>query len=147
MHAVLICAEAAAERKFRLAERLPQVSLHTAQSDRRGMNALARAVWLGAGRDGLAFERLSWRSAQRIVDEPRFWAAIEALAQAVLAQPVQDGERSLPGASVKEIMRDAGIEPGALREGFLLTALMLCQLAARETAKPRNRCRRRDRPP
>jgi hypothetical protein len=41
MHGVLTCGGPAAERKFRLAERLPQVSLHTAQSDRNNMRALA----------------------------------------------------------------------------------------------------------
>jgi hypothetical protein len=68
VHGLLTCGGPAAERKFRLAERLPQSSLNTAQSDRQDMSALARAVWLGAGRDGCAFERLAWRSAQRIVD-------------------------------------------------------------------------------
>jgi hypothetical protein len=59
------------------------------------MRALAREIWLGAGRDGFAFERLAWKTAQRIIDEPPIWAAIAAVAQAELAQPVQDGERVL----------------------------------------------------
>jgi hypothetical protein len=118
MDGALTCAGPAAERKLRLAERLPQLSLLGAGHDREDMRALARAVWLGAGRDGFAFERLAWKTAQRIVDEPPLWAAIAALAQVVLAQPVQNGERVLQGERVKEIMRDRGVEPGALREAF-----------------------------
>jgi hypothetical protein len=65
--------------------------------------------------------------------EPRIWAAIEAVAQALLHAPLQDGERALSGECVKAIMREAGVEPGALRQAFLLAAR---QRAARETAKP-----------
>ena len=79
---------------------------------------LPARFWLGAGRNGCAFERLSWRTAQRIVDETRIWAGITAVAQAVLAQPVEAGERALSGECVQVIMRGAGIEPGALRQSF-----------------------------
>ncbi len=79
---------------------------------------------------GCALERLSWRSAQRIVDEPPIWAGIRGR-RASRADPA--GQRALSGERVKEIMGDAGVEPDALRQSVF--AHCSRRHAARETAK------------
>jgi hypothetical protein len=89
--------------------------LLAAQGDHAAVDVIAKRLELNR-RNRFAFQRLTWRLAQKLVEVDRVWAAISDLASAlreVAPEPETDGTESgsLSGTNAKFIMRRCGVFP------------------------------------
>jgi hypothetical protein len=83
------------------------------------LDRATRFVWLLAGRDGNAFQRLVWRNACRLMDDPLVWAAVQAVESELFSgllrlepadpRPGDSVKFVLPGGRAEEIIAAAGI--------------------------------------
>ena len=104
--------------KYRAQAGLSRV--HVGDSDARPVEWYRRFVWLTAGRDGIAFARLAWREACRLVDEPLIWWAVQAVEAELFSgllqreptdpRPGDKIEFVMSGARAEELMAGAGID-------------------------------------
>jgi hypothetical protein len=122
-----MAAGAAAERKYCLSADRPLRTRETAESDHLKIDHVA--MRLGErGRDPRAFERLVWRRAQLILEDPLIWSAVDELASA-LGGCWRDGdelgvhEELVDGESVRAWIREAGVHAGMLHPKGAMTTV------------------------
>jgi hypothetical protein len=138
--AVVCAAGAAAERRFDLESALPLRTLSGAVDDHREIEAIAERLSSAAGRNPLAFRRMIWRQAQRMMMQPAVWRATQDLAArlaALLPAPGATPRASkcyatLEGAAARAIIRRAGVAPSVLPDEARTSAAVSLQ-ARRET--------------
>jgi hypothetical protein len=116
-NAVITCAGPAGEMKFCSQEGLSRA--YVGYTDARPLEWTTRLLWVTAGRDGAAFTRLVWREACRLIDEPLFWRAVQAVEAELFSgllrlepadpRPGDRVEFVMPGARAEELMAGAGI--------------------------------------
>jgi hypothetical protein len=72
--ALVTCAGPAGEMKYRSLAGLSRGAI--GDTDASPLEWFRRVLWTTAGRDGIAFTRLAWREACRLMDVPLIWKAI-----------------------------------------------------------------------
>jgi hypothetical protein len=136
--AIVSCAGPAAEFRYRAEQGLPQTAKHTARGDRRDLEEFSRIERNASGGDPAAFLEQSWRRAQRLLEEPTVWRAVDALANELVSgimraqpddpRPGDAAEFVIQAAQAEAIMTKAGIVRGAFaarlpeREGLRCAA-------------------------
>jgi hypothetical protein len=113
--ALVTAAGPVGEMKFRAQAGLSRV--HVGDTDAKPLEWYRRVLWTTAGRDGIAFTRLAWREACRLMDVPLIWKAIAAV-EAELFSSILHLEPAgpRPGDRVEFVM------PGSRAEGMIATA-------------------------
>ncbi|MEJ0093144.1 MAG: hypothetical protein WDN46_06860 [Methylocella sp.] len=124
---VVNCAGPAAERKFRFLHDMPQRLLFASEGDHSNVDAAGKRLEM-SGRCSFAYRRLTWRVAQRYLDQEAVWGAIEVLADELnleWSRVDPDGTEEQPkagdqikavvdGRRARTLMRRAGVRPGML---------------------------------
>lgn len=105
----------AASRKFCIETGAPIRA--SGLDDHRTLTRIGDGLSVFARRDGRAFRRLVWRSAQRMLEDPAIWAAVRNLA-GELSYPdldvIEPGDytETMPARIVRTIARAAGVRRG-----------------------------------
>jgi hypothetical protein len=135
--AIVSCAGPAAEFRFRSEHGLPQTAKHTARGDRRDLEEFSRIERNASGGDPAAFLEQAWRKAQRLLDQPVIWRAVDALANELVSginaaapespRPGDKAEFVITAATAEATLTNAGLVRGAFalrreREGFRCAA-------------------------
>jgi hypothetical protein len=117
-NAIITCAGPAGELKFRAQEGMTRA--HVCDSDARPVEWNKRFVWVTAGRDGIAFVRLAWREACRLMDVPLIWKAIAAVEAELFSgllrlepadpRPGDSVKYTMPGERAEALIAAAGIQ-------------------------------------
>lgn len=118
-HAVVCAAGPAAERRFDIERGLPIRTLSGAIDDHREIETIATRIATAEGRNLLAFRRMIWRQAQKLLMQPAIWRATEALGArlADLLPPPREAAVSsksyavIEGPAARAIIRRAGVAP------------------------------------
>jgi hypothetical protein len=132
--AIFVSAGPCAEWKYRAANSLPQALKRTAASDRHHLADFAQIERNASGTNPAAFLEQAWRKAQRLLDQPVIWRAVDALANELVTgilhaspddpRPGDKAEFVITAGEAEAIMEKAGIVRGAFaarlqeREGF-----------------------------
>ena len=121
--ALVSAAGSAGEQKFRSQAGGQHAVIGISDGD--VLNWYGRVLWTMCGRDGRAFQRLVWREACRLMDDPEVWRAVEAvegeLFSGLLRQEPMDprpGDQVqfvMPGERAEELIAAAGIEAADIR--------------------------------
>jgi hypothetical protein len=115
--ALTTAAGPAGEMKFRAQSGLSRG--YVGDTDARPLEWFRRVLWTTAGRNGIAFTRLAWREACRLMDIPLIWKAIAAVEGELFSgllrlepadpRPGDKIEFVMPGARAEELIAAAGI--------------------------------------
>ena len=115
--ALVTAAGPAGEMKFRAQAGLSRGAIGATDSE--PMSQAGRLIWNCCGRDGIAFQRLVWRDACRLMDVPLIWKAIAAVEGELFSgllrlepadpRPGDSIEFVMPGSRAEELMAAAGI--------------------------------------
>ncbi len=116
--AIICCAGPGAELKHRTRRGLPLSLKHSAEDDRRMLECFAQLERAAAGTDKQAFIDHAWREAQRLLDDPAHWAAVECLANALIAGLAEKTpETPRPGDEIEYVLH--GPEAEAIWRGHV----------------------------
>jgi hypothetical protein len=109
----------AAERKFRLRNRLPLDMLGTTWGDYEAVERAAKSLQRIGAHDRFGYQDDVWRRAQLGMENETIWNALEQLARELNnLWPLEEGTgtftNALPGSQARAIMRRSGVVPGML---------------------------------
>ena len=124
--AIVSCAGAGAEIKYRSMQGLPQAAKHTAKGDRRDLADFAQIERNASSADPEAFLEQAWRATQRLLDQPVVWRGVDALANELVTgicaaapenpHPGDRAEFVLSRLEAESILTRAGLAPGMFLE-------------------------------
>jgi hypothetical protein len=114
-NAIVTASGPAGEMKFRALAGLSRGFIGASDS----LEWYSRILWNTCGRDGIAFARLAWREACRLMDEPLIWKAIAAVEGELFSgllklepsdpRPGDSVKFVMPGSRAEELITGAGI--------------------------------------
>ena len=118
-YGVSLTAGPAAERKFRLRNRLPLDLLRSTRGDHEAVERVAKSLHQKGGHDRFGYQDDVWRRAQLGMENETIWNAVEQLGGELKNWwPLEEGTgtftSTLPGPQARAIMRQSGIVPGML---------------------------------
>jgi hypothetical protein len=132
----------AAEAKYRAQSGLVRNALSGPDAEivERG----ARLVWLAQNRDGHAFQRLVWREACRLMDDPAVWKAVSAVEAELFSGLIHiEPADPRPGDVVKFVMSGERAEELIAGAGIELANIIDVHRCSPECVRPSRKVSRR----
>jgi hypothetical protein len=140
--AIFMCTGPAAEMRYRSEAGLSRGAI--GGSDSESLDRASRFVWLMCGRDGIAFTRLAWREACRLMDEPLIWRAVQAVESELFSGLLHlEPADPRPGDSVKFVMPGARAEALIAGAGIALPNILAPHQCGPECIRPSRKTSRR----